>query len=94
MIPYGRQSISDEDVAAVVATLRSDFLTQGPAVPAFEKAIAEYCGTTHAVAVNSATSALHIACLALGLGPGRPAMDRTEHLRRFGQRGALLRRRR
>ncbi|VVE89031.1 UDP-4-amino-4,6-dideoxy-N-acetyl-beta-L-altrosamine transaminase [Pandoraea bronchicola] len=70
MIPYGRQSISDEDVAAVVATLRSDFLTQGPAVPAFEKSIAEYCGVAHAVAVNSATSALHIACMALGLGPG------------------------
>lgn len=70
MIPYGRQDISDEDVADVVATLKSDFLTQGPAVPAFEQAVADYCGADHAVAVNSATSALHIACLALGVGPG------------------------
>ncbi|HEY7809924.1 MAG TPA: UDP-4-amino-4,6-dideoxy-N-acetyl-beta-L-altrosamine transaminase [Allosphingosinicella sp.] len=70
MIPYGRQSISDEDVAAVEAVLRSDFLTQGPAVPAFEAAVAGHCGAAHAIAVNSATSALHIACLALGVGPG------------------------
>ena len=70
MIPYGRQSISDDDIEAVVATLRSDFLTQGPAVPAFEKSVADYCGVAHAVAVNSATSALHIACMALDLGPG------------------------
>ncbi len=70
MIPYGRQDISEADIQAVVDVLRSDFLTQGPAVPAFEKAIADYCGAQHAVAVNSATSALHIACLALGVGPG------------------------
>lgn len=70
MIPYGRQDISQADIDAVVAVLRSDFLTQGPAVPLFEKAVATYCGTHHAVAVNSATSALHIACLALDLGPG------------------------
>lgn len=70
MIPYGRQSISEEDIQEVVNTLRSDFLTQGPKVPAFEQAVAEYCGAEHAVAVNSATSALHIACLALGLGDG------------------------
>jgi UDP-4-amino-4,6-dideoxy-N-acetyl-beta-L-altrosamine transaminase len=70
MIPYGRQSISDEDVAAVEAVLRSDFLTQGPAVPAFEAAVAAHTGAAHAIAVNSATSALHIACLALGVGPG------------------------
>ncbi len=70
MIPYGRQSISAEDIAAVDAVLRSDFLTQGPAVPAFESLLASYCGARHAVAVNSATSALHIACLALDLGPG------------------------
>jgi UDP-4-amino-4,6-dideoxy-N-acetyl-beta-L-altrosamine transaminase len=68
-IPYGRQSISEQDVAAVCSVLRSDFLTQGPKIPAFEMAVAEYCGAKHAVAVNSATSALHIACLALGLGP-------------------------
>lgn len=70
MIPYGRQDISEADIQAVVEVLRSDFLTQGPAVPAFEKAIAGFCGAQHTVAVNSATSALHIACLALGVGPG------------------------
>ena len=68
MIPYGRQDITQADIDAVVAVLRSDFLTQGPAVPAFEQAVASYCGAQHAVAVNSATSALHIACLALGVG--------------------------
>lgn len=70
MIPYGRQSVSPEDIQAVVDVLRSDFLTQGPVVPAFEQAIAKLTGARHAVAVNSATSALHVACLALGLGPG------------------------
>ena len=69
-IPYGRQDITQADIDAVVAVLQSDFLTQGPKVPGFEQAVASYCGTTHALAVNSATSALHIACLALGLGPG------------------------
>lgn len=70
MIPYGRQDISESDIQAVVDVLHSDFLTQGPAVPAFEKAVAAYCRAQYAVAVNSATSALHIACLALGVGPG------------------------
>lgn len=70
MIPYGRQDISQADIDAVVEVLKSDWLTQGPSVPRFEAAVAEYCGAAHAVAVNSATSALHIACLALGLGPG------------------------
>ncbi|MGY5796098.1 UDP-4-amino-4,6-dideoxy-N-acetyl-beta-L-altrosamine transaminase [Rheinheimera faecalis] len=70
MIPYGRQSISDEDIQAVVDTLKSDFLTQGPAVPAFEQALASYCNVPYAVAVNSATSALHIACLALDVNAG------------------------
>jgi UDP-4-amino-4,6-dideoxy-N-acetyl-beta-L-altrosamine transaminase len=70
MIPYGRQSVSDADIAAVVEVLRSDFLTQGPVVSRFEDAVARACGAAHAVAVNSATSALHIACLALGVGPG------------------------
>jgi len=70
MIPYGRQDISEADIQAVVDVLRSDYLTQGPAVPAFEKSVADYCGTQYAVAVNSATSALHIACLALGVGKG------------------------
>ena len=70
MIPYGRQEVTEADIAAVVAVLRSDFLTQGPAVPRFEQAVAAKVGARHAVAVNSATSALHIACLALGLGPG------------------------
>lgn len=70
MIPYGRQDITQADIDAVVEVLRSDFLTQGPAVPAFEQAVMGQTGARHAVAVNSATSALHIACLALGLGPG------------------------
>lgn len=70
MIPYGRQDISEADIQAVMKVLRSDYLTQGPAVPAFERSVADYCGAPHAVAVNSATSALHIACLALGVGPG------------------------
>lgn len=70
MIPYGRQQISEADIAAVVAVLRSDFLTQGPAAPQFERAVAAQSGARHAIAVNSATSALHIACLALGLGRG------------------------
>ncbi len=70
MIPYGRQHITEADIEAVVDVLRSDFLTQGPAVPAFERAVAAQVGVRHALAVNSATSALHIACLALGLGPG------------------------
>jgi len=70
MIPYGRQHITEADIAAVVEVLRSDLLTQGPVVPHFERAVAAYCGATHAVAVNSATSALHLACLALGVGPG------------------------
>jgi len=70
MIPYGRQDITQADVDAVVAVLRSDFLTQGPVVPVFENAVASYCGVKHAVAVNSATSALHLACLALGVGKG------------------------
>jgi UDP-4-amino-4,6-dideoxy-N-acetyl-beta-L-altrosamine transaminase len=65
MIPYGRQDISETDIQAVVDVLHSDYLTQGPAVPAFEKSVADYCGAQHGVAVNSATSALHIACLAL-----------------------------
>jgi UDP-4-amino-4,6-dideoxy-N-acetyl-beta-L-altrosamine transaminase len=70
IVPYGRQDINQSDIDAVIAVLRSDFLTQGPAVPAFEKSIADYCGVQHAVAVNSATSALHIACLALEVGIG------------------------
>ena len=70
VIPYGRQDISEEDIDAVAAVLRSDFITQGPAVERFERAVANYCGVPHAVAVNSATSALHVACMALGLGPG------------------------
>jgi UDP-4-amino-4,6-dideoxy-N-acetyl-beta-L-altrosamine transaminase len=69
-IPYGRQDITQADIDAVVAVLQSDFLTQGPVVPKFEQAVANHCGASHALAVNSATSALHIACMALGLGPG------------------------
>lgn len=70
MIPYGRQSIDQADIDAVVAVLKSDFLTQGPAIVRFEERMAAYCGAEHAVAVNSATAALHLACLALGVGPG------------------------
>jgi UDP-4-amino-4,6-dideoxy-N-acetyl-beta-L-altrosamine transaminase len=69
-IPYGRQTITAADIQAVGDVLNSDFLTQGPVVPQFEKAVADYCGARHGVAVNSATSALHLACLALGVGPG------------------------
>ena len=70
MIPYGRQEITDSDIKEVEKVLRSDFLTQGPVVPKFEKSVANYCSASYAVAVNSATSALHIACLALGLKKG------------------------
>lgn len=70
MIPYGRQDITQVDIDAVVDVLRSDFLTQGPAVPRFEQAVADIVGARFAVAVSSATSALHLACIALGLGPG------------------------
>ncbi|KEF31655.1 Bacillosamine/Legionaminic acid biosynthesis aminotransferase [Marinobacter nitratireducens] len=70
MIPYGKQDISKTDIDAVVEVLKSDFLTQGPVVPKFEGVVADHVGARHAVAVNSATSALHIACLALGLGKG------------------------
>jgi UDP-4-amino-4,6-dideoxy-N-acetyl-beta-L-altrosamine transaminase len=70
MIPYGKQDIQQSDIDAVVDVLNSDFLTQGPKVPAFEKELTDYTGAKHALAVNSATSALHIACLSLGLGKG------------------------
>jgi UDP-4-amino-4,6-dideoxy-N-acetyl-beta-L-altrosamine transaminase len=68
MIPYACQNINQADIDAVITVMQSDFLTQGPVVPVFEKAVAHHCGVEHAVAVNSATSALHIACLALGVG--------------------------
>ncbi|EPJ44440.1 MAG: flmB [Osedax symbiont Rs1] len=70
MIPYGKQDITQTDIDSVLAVLISDFLTQGPKVPEFEKSLTNYTGAKHALAVNSATSALHIACLALGLGEG------------------------
>lgn len=70
MIPYGKQDITQQDIDSVVDVLKSDFLTQGPQVPAFESALTEHTGAQYALAVNSATSALHIACLALGLGEG------------------------
>ncbi len=69
-IPYGRQDISQEDIDAVVEILRSDWITQGPAIERFEQAVANYCGVKYAVAVSSATAGLHIACLAAGLGEG------------------------
>jgi len=70
MIPYGRQDISEEDIRAVETVLRSDWLTQGPTIEHFEQEVAAYCGARYAVAVSNATAALHIACLAAGLGPG------------------------
>ena len=70
MIPYGRQEITQEDIDSVVDVLESDFLTQGPRVPEFEDSIKEHCGVTHALAVSNATAALHVACLALDVGPG------------------------
>jgi UDP-4-amino-4,6-dideoxy-N-acetyl-beta-L-altrosamine transaminase len=70
LINYGRHSINEEDIQAVVSVLKSDYLTQGLEVPRFEQAVAEYCGVQYGVAVNSATSALHIACLSLGVGKG------------------------
>jgi len=69
-IPYGRQDITPQDIEAVVTVLQSDWLTQGPAIERFEQAVADYCGSKYAVAVSSATAALHIACLAAGLKPG------------------------
>ncbi len=70
MIPYGRQEITEDDIKSVVEVLKSDFLTQGQVVPEFEKKICEYTRAKYSIAVNSATSALHLACLALGVGPG------------------------
>jgi len=67
MIPYGKQDLNEADIEAVISVLRSDFLTQGPKVPLFEEYLAEYCGSSYAVASNSATSSLHLACLALEL---------------------------
>ena len=69
-IPYARQSIAQADVDAVVGVLRSDWLTQGPAIERFEEEVGRFCGASHAVAVSNGTAALHLACLALGLGPG------------------------
>jgi UDP-4-amino-4,6-dideoxy-N-acetyl-beta-L-altrosamine transaminase len=70
MIPYGKQNINQADIDSVIDVLKSDFLTQGPQVPLFEDKVTKYCGARHGVAVNSATSALHVACLALDLGRG------------------------
>lgn len=68
-IPYGKQSISEEDIEAVVRVLRSDWITQGPAIERFERAVAEICGARYAVAVSSGTAALHLSCIAAGLTP-------------------------
>ncbi len=70
MIPYGKQDVNQADIDAVINILESDYITQGPQVPLFEKTVSDYCGVEYGVVVNSATSALHIACLALGLGKG------------------------
>ena len=71
MIPYGCQDIDEEDIAAVVEVLKSDWLTQGPSIDAFERKMADYIGVRYAVAVCNATAALHLACRVLGLGPGK-----------------------
>ena len=78
MIPYGRQTISDDDIESVVEVLRSDWITQGPTVPLFEEVVADYCGAEFGVAVNSASSALHIACLAMGVGPDQVRQPGTD----------------
>jgi len=70
MMPYSRQNISEEDITAITDVLKSDYLTQGPKTPEFEKIVSKYCGVKYGCAVNSATSGLHIACLALGVGKG------------------------
>jgi UDP-4-amino-4,6-dideoxy-N-acetyl-beta-L-altrosamine transaminase len=70
LIPYGRQDINEADIQAVINVLKSDFLTQGPVVPAFEDAVRDFVGAKHAIAMSNATAALHLACLALGVGPG------------------------
>ncbi len=90
MIPYGKQDINQQDIDRVVDVLKSDFLTQGPQVPAFEQALIEHTGASYALAVNSATSALHIACLALGLGKGDWLWTFPNHLRSVGQLRFIL----
>ncbi len=70
MISYGKQSIDQSDIDAVVSVLKSDYLTQGDQIPSFETAVCKYTGANHSVAVSSGTSALHVACLALGLEQG------------------------
>src|SRR5260370_40287267 len=69
-LPYGRQWVDEEDIRAVVEVLRGDWLTQGPMIRAFEQTLADFCGARHAVVVSSGTAALHLACLAAGVGPG------------------------
>ena len=69
-IPYGKQEISSEDIDCVIDVLKSDFLTQGPLVPKFEETLSSYTGSNFCTMVNSSTSALHISCLALGVGEG------------------------
>ena len=77
-LPYGRQQVDEDDIAAVTEVLRSDWLTTGPMVDRFEQAIADYVGAKYAVAVSSGTAALHAAMFAIGIGPGdevHPAAD-------------------
>ena len=94
MIPYGRQSIDDDDIAAVVAVLRGDWLTQGPHVDEFEEALADARGARHAVAFANGTAALHGAAAAAGLGPGDVVGDLAAVVRRQRQLRPLRRRRR
>jgi dTDP-4-amino-4,6-dideoxygalactose transaminase len=83
--PYGRQDIKQADIDAVLDVLKSDFITQEPMVPLFEKNVSEIVGAKYAVAVNSATSALHIACLALGMGEVGWLMDIAKHFCRLSK---------
>ena len=69
-IPYGQQAIDEKDIQEVINVLKSDWITQGPMIKNFEEGVANYCGAKYGVAVSSATAALHLACLALNLGPG------------------------
>lgn len=90
MIPYARQEILPEDIAAVTEVLNSDFLTQGPAISAFENAVRSYCGAGHAVAVTSATAALPYCLQSFGTETGRTALDNSHNIRGLGELRSVL----